>query len=42
VKNRIDLARLYAFVGKYEEAVRIYMKNMEYKKAYKYLWKVSA
>ena len=39
--NRAELARLYAFVGDYEEAVSIYLRHNEYAKAYKYVGKVS-
>jgi hypothetical protein len=37
----VDLARLYAYIGQYDEAASIYLKHNEYRKAYKYLWKVS-
>lgn len=40
-KSRIDLARLFAYIGQYEQAASIYLKHNEYRKAYKYLWKVS-
>lgn len=41
-KNRSDLAKLYAYVANYEEAVLLYLRNSDYKKFYKYLNKVSS
>jgi hypothetical protein len=41
-KNKSDLARLYAYVGDYEEAVSLWLKNGDYRKFYQYINKVSA
>ena len=41
MKDRSELARLYAFIENYEEAILINLKHNEYRQAYKYIWKVS-
>jgi hypothetical protein len=41
IKSKIDLARLLVYIGRYEEAVTIYLRHNDYRKAYKYMWKVS-
>jgi len=40
-KNKSDLARLYIYIGDYEEAISLYLKNGDYKKFYQYINKVS-
>jgi Tfp pilus assembly protein FimV len=40
-KNKSDLARLYVYIGDYEEAVNIYIKSGDYRKFYQYINKLS-
>ena len=40
-KSKSDLARLYVYVGDYQEAASLYLKNGDYRKLYQYINKLS-